>query len=137
VASNAPKTALPQQRSRGQSRHVETTIIVGDGGNENAQIILTSLPKTTASSTSIQRIVKTVSPPSTSVSQSTSGVMTGAKLLPIFNSNSFSFHSHATSDFLSFTLQLCRFTVFLWFFRFAYTKTFFSTRATFMFANNS
>jgi hypothetical protein len=76
VASNGQKTkVLPlqqQQRSRGQSRQLETTIIVSDGGgNESAQILLTNLPKT-------QNNVKAVTAPSTSVTQSTSGVMTGA-----------------------------------------------------------
>lgn len=85
VASNDQKVTLPQQRSRGQSRQVETTKIVSDATNENAQIILTNSPKPTASSSVIPsqnlNIVKTVTPPSTSVSQSTSGVMTGVNLI--------------------------------------------------------
>lgn len=84
VASNGKKAALPQQRSRGQSRQIETTIIVSDGGNENAQIVL-NLPKSSTSTATVQQIVKAVTAPSTStsVSQSTSGVMTGVKLISL------------------------------------------------------
>jgi hypothetical protein len=81
VASNEQKSALHPQRSLGQSRQAGTKIIVSDVANENAQIVLTNSPKSSSSSTvTIQQVVKTATPPSTSVSQSTSGVMTGANL---------------------------------------------------------
>lgn len=115
MASNEQKTKLPQQRSRGQSRNVETTIIVGDVGHESAQLVLKNLPKAAASSSSVQHIVKTATPPSTSVSQSTSGVMTGVEPLLIYNEKSLNFNLRATSAFRSLTSQLCIFIAFLWF----------------------
>lgn len=77
MASNDQKSgalALPQQRSRGQSRKAEAKPVISDVGIENAQIVLA---KSSTSTSSIQHIVKTVTSPSTSVTQSTSGVMTG------------------------------------------------------------
>lgn len=83
VASNDQKSALPLQRSRGQSRAVEKTILVSDVANESAQIVLSNRPKTSTSTSASQHIVKTITPPSTSVSQSTSGVMTGVKFFSL------------------------------------------------------
>lgn len=97
MASNDQKVVLPVQRSRGQSRQIETKLTVSDVGNENAQ---TNLPKTSTSSSSTPRIVKTLTPPSTSVSQSTSGVMTGAKHLFSFRKPFF----YAIKCFRSFFL---------------------------------
>jgi hypothetical protein len=58
---------------------VEATIIVSDAGNnDNAQIVVTQLPKSSNASKAVQQITKTVSPPN--VSQSTSGAMTGDKI---------------------------------------------------------
>lgn len=89
VASNDQKTVLPSlrplttasPRDRGSGQlpeRVEATIIVsGDVANENAQIVVTQLPKasSTNKSKTLQQVSKTVSPQS--VSQSTSGAMTG------------------------------------------------------------
>lgn len=89
MASNDQKTVLPSLRplttsttttsSRGGgqvSERVEATIIVSDVGNDNAQIVVTQLPKaSTNKSKTVQQVSKTVSPQS--VSQSTSGAMTG------------------------------------------------------------
>ncbi|CRL04002.1 CLUMA_CG017120, isoform A [Clunio marinus] len=77
VASNEQKTSLPQQRSRGQSRRIEASIVVSDTSNDNTQVIITAVTKTATTSSTVQSVVKTQNPPSTSVSQSTSGVMTG------------------------------------------------------------
>jgi V8-like Glu-specific endopeptidase len=82
VASNDQKPALPRPHAnaqRGQSK-IEATIVVssdiGIASNENAQIIVTHLPK--AASKNVQQVTKTVMSPSTAVSQSTSsGAMTG------------------------------------------------------------
>ncbi|KAG5666312.1 hypothetical protein PVAND_017811 [Polypedilum vanderplanki] len=103
VASNDQK-ALPRPQTsnssstilRGQSTkvEVEATIIVSNdvaNANDNAQIIVTNLPKTstTTSSTSktVQQIAKTLTTTSsTNVSQSssTSGAMTGGVKTEIF-----------------------------------------------------
>lgn len=76
--TTATTTALPSSRGGGQlSDRVEATIIVSDVGNDNAQIVVTQLPKATSNkSKTVQQVSKTVSPHSVSQS-TTSGAMTG------------------------------------------------------------
>jgi hypothetical protein len=78
-------TALPSSRGGGQlSERVEATIIVSDVGNDNAQIVVTQLPKaSTNKSKTVQQVSKTVSPQSVSQS-TTSGAMTGEFSFHIF-----------------------------------------------------
>jgi hypothetical protein len=83
VASNDQKTVLPRPHiQRGQSKaEAAATIIVNDAGNananDNAQIIVTHLPKASSStSKTVQQIAKSLSSAS-NVTQSTSGAMTG------------------------------------------------------------
>lgn len=77
--TNNTTNVLPTSRSGESSARVEATIIVSDVGNDNAQIVVTQLPKVPTTSTkSAQQVSKTVSPPSVSQStSSTSGAMTG------------------------------------------------------------
>lgn len=93
MASNDQKTVLPSRQltntttittnilpiSRGEqlsSARVDATIIVSDVGNENAQIVLTQLPKAPSSSSkAVKQNSKTLSP------SSTSGAMTGDEFL--------------------------------------------------------
>lgn len=127
MASNDQKTVLPSRQltnttttittnilasPRGEqlsSARVEATIIVSDKGNENAQIVLTQLPK--APSKSVKQISKTVSTSSVSQSTSTSGAMTGDKFLlcsPIFVLKYAQEHSCAmltSKEMLSFSLH--------------------------------
>lgn len=73
MASNETKDSLPQQqRGGGQSRNkIETTIIISEIRNENVQ---NQAKSTENSSTTNKQSTKT----STSITQSSSGVMTGA-----------------------------------------------------------
>lgn len=76
--TTATTTALTSTRGSGPlAERVEATIIVSDVGNDNAQIVVTQLPKaSTNKSKTVQQVSKTVSPQSVSQS-TTSGAMTG------------------------------------------------------------